>query len=268
MEHLFKLGALPADPSLPRIKLAPHFSPDGPPPYQVDWHSKVRDLWGMYLNNAIGDCTCAEVAHQILSASTYGEGRPVRLSDEDVLVAYCDITGFDPYTGANDHGALIQDVLSYWRTVGFGGHKCVAFAEVNPDDMAEVKNAVSVFGSLDLGMQVPASAREQFAAGQPWDVGGDDRIVGGHSVELAGYDQSYLYVVTWGKVTRMTYRFWHEYVSESWAVIMPEWLDANGEDPQGVNLRTLESDLWELTGSREPRLAAHAENVSAGLREP
>jgi hypothetical protein len=43
----------------------------------------------------------------------------------------------------------------------------------------------------------------QFDRGEPWDVVPDDGgIDGSHYVDLAGYDPSYLYVVTWAGSSR------------------------------------------------------------------
>jgi hypothetical protein len=271
-EFPFKLGALPPDPAKPRLMLAPHRDASFGVPGSVDYHSAVHGAWGMYWNNQIGDCTFAEVAHQIISSATYARGHTGLPWDlvrgRDVLKGYSDVAGYDQYTGANDNGCQIQDVLNYWRKTGVGKHRNVAFTQVKHTDMNEVQHALYVFGSLDLGMQFPQSAHDQFARGLPWDaVPFDGGIIGGHSVELVGYDANYLYVVTWGRVVRMTYAFWNQYITEAWAVILPEWLNVKGADPLGVDLYGLESDLYELTGVRTPLLTRHLDFAAAGLTD-
>ena len=248
-----KLGKLPPLPEAdaPRLKLARYLAP-APPPSAVDWYSKVA-AWPMYLNDQIGDCTCAEVGHQIESASTYGESTTVELTDADVLALYEAVSGYRPSDPATDRGAVIQRVLGYWRRTGVAGHRLLAFAQVDHTNLPEVEQAVGLFGSLDLGMQVPAVAMTQTQAGQPWDVTGNDgAIEGGHCIELVGYDPTYAYVVTWGAIQKMTWAFWTKYVDESWAAILPEWLNAQGTDPQGLDLAALGADLTALTGAPDP----------------
>ena len=268
----FKPGVLPPDPAKPKLMLATHRDTSFGVPSSVDYHSAVHGQWGMYLNDKIGDCTFAEVAHQIISSSTYARGFsglpwPL-IRTRDVLNGYSAVSGYDPMTGANDTGCVVQDVLNYWRKTGVGQHRNVAFTSVNIGNPNELMHALYVFGSLDIGLQVPASAMSQFHSGLPWDaVANDGGILGGHCVEVVGYDADYLYVVTWGRVQRMTWAFWNAYVMEAWAVILPEWLNAKGTDPLGVDLYGLESDLWMLTGVRTPLLTRHLEFAAAGLTE-
>lgn len=279
-EFPYKLGALPPDPAKPKLLLSPVRDTSFPVPGSVDYHSEVHGEWGMYFNDRCGDCTFAELAHQVISAATYARGWtgwPWRLIRErDTLAGYENLTGYDPsqtdpFTGQNptDQGALIQDVLNYWRTTGVGGHRCTAFASVNVADVNELMHVIAVFGSADVGLQLPNSAMQQFRSGLPWDVVPDDGgIAGGHCVAAVGYDANYVYVVTWGRVVRMTWAFWHAYVVEAWAVILPEWLDAQGFDPTGFDLYALEEQLHGLTGVRTPMLTRHLDFAAAGRTEP
>ena len=250
----------------PRLKLAKYLRLP-PPPASADWYSRVP-AWPMYLNDQIGDCTVAEVAHQIESASAYTAGAPISVDDAAVLAAYRAISGYDPANPATDAGAVIQDVLGYWRRVGIDGHRALAFAQVDPRNHDEVRQAISLFGSVDIGLDLPQSALDQFDAKRAWStVPNDGGIVGGHSVGGVGYgvaatptlqrtvvasDGDYVYVVTWGAIVPMTWDFWDHYVEEAWAVILPEWLDAAGHTPTGIDLHELGNDLAELTGDPNP----------------
>src|SRR2546430_10990929 len=58
---------------------------------------------------------------------------------------------------------------------------------------------------------------DQFNAGQPWDVVADDGgIDGGHAVALVGYDPDAWYVLTWGRVQKVTRAWFAKYVEEAW----------------------------------------------------
>jgi hypothetical protein len=66
-------------------------------------------------------------------------------------------------------------------------------------------------------------------------------------VPVLGYDTSYLYVVTWGIVQRMTWGFFNRYVDESYAALASEWISqATQRSPEGFDLATLQSDLAAL----------------------
>lgn len=237
--------------------LAPHMKAIAAPPTQVDWYSGIGD-WPMYGNADWGDCVEAEQGHHEEAFSFYGGHVLVEVTDQDVIDAYSEITGFDPNAGPpgenpTDQGTLIQDAMSYWRKTGVGGHRIAAFAEVSVADMTEVKSALAAFGPLSIGINFPASAMDQFDAGEPWDVVKHTSVEGGHCVAVVGYDAHYLYVVTWGQVQKMTQAFWNKYVEEAWAPISTEWVDSvTGLDPAGVDLVGLGEAFTALTGDPSP----------------
>lgn len=248
----FHGGRLPNDPSKPRLRLA-QFSTAAPVyPDNVDYLSEVSD-YPMYLNDRIGDCTCAGAGHMIQAESRYGSGTTATITDTDVLTAYEAVSGYDPKTGANDDGAVMQDVLSYWRKTGFGGHKILAFAEVDVKNDAELRSAMNTFGSLYIGINFPGSAMTQFNDGQPWDVVPGAELEGGHAIHGGAYKVGDNWkVVTWGAVQEMTQAFWDKYVEEAWVVVTPEWLNSNGTSPTGLNLYALGEELAALTGGENP----------------
>ncbi len=250
-----KLGRKPPVRTRPRLRLSPHIDTQVPPnPAMVDWLAAVRD-WPMYLNDQLGDCTIAGVGHIIEALSTYGQGQTVEITDQQVLAAYEAVSGYDPATGQHDDGAVMQDVLNYWRKQGIGGHKILAFAEVDVSRRAEVDAAINVFGHVYLGFNFPAVAMRQFDQGLPWDVVPDDGgLDGGHAVNAGRYSSpdGNVTVVTWGQIQQMTDAFWDRYVDEAWVAITPEWLDAAGHSPAGLDLYGLGEDLAQLTGGQNP----------------
>lgn len=249
----FKLGRLPNDPSKPRLALGKFLKTTQEYPEQRDWISQVTS-WPMYLNDRIGDCTCATVGHIIQEVSTYGQGSTITITDDDVLTAYIANSGYDPATGENDNGAVIQDVLNYWRKTGVGGHKILAFGELDVNDTDEIRAALNVFGTVYLGINFPDSAMEQFDNGEPWDVVRGATLEGGHAINAGYYDVSdgMWKIITWGAVQPMTQAFFDKYVEEAWAVVTPEWFNTEGTDPTGLDLYGLGQELENLTGEPNP----------------
>lgn len=257
MTITFRGGRLPPHPESthPRVKLALAFDTATlpGPPASVDWYSQIPE-WPMLANERVGDCVEAEQGHHEQVLTSYGSGRPAMFTDADAIAAYSAITGYDPSDPSTDQGTVIQDAMGYWRKVGFAGHRIAAFAEVNVKDEVELKTALALFGPLSAGMNFPAVAMTQFNDGKPWDVvrndGGNE---GGHCVCIVGYDDQWVYCITWGAVQRMTWAFFRKYFEELWAAISTEWInEKTGLDPEGVELSVLGEQFSQLTGQDSP----------------
>jgi hypothetical protein len=273
MTITFRGGRKPPHPeeSHPRLKLGRFLTGTYPAaPAIVDYVSKVAD-WPMYGNDQYGDCVWAMIGHTIEAATTYGRGKTVEVAEADVLKGYSDVTGFDAGDPSTDQGTVIQDALSYWRKTGVGGHKILAFAEVDHTNPDEVDAALYLFGHLELGINFPAVAMEQFNAGQPWDVVPDDGgNEGGHAIDLGvvrpqmstaipprpvlvGRNVRGNYeIITWARVQEMTPAFFARYVEEAWVVLTPEWYDAQGRNPEGIDAAALGEGFTALTGEPSP----------------
>lgn len=250
----FRGGCLPNDPSKPRLRLDSHLALVPPNPAVVDWMSRVTS-WPMYGNDLYGCCVWSTIGHQLQALSTYGGGTTLTVTDAAVLKGYADVTGWNPNVPSSDRGTVIQDALNYWRTVGIAGHKILAFAQVDHTNRAAVEAAVNVFGTVHLGLQFPKIAMAEFNAGQPWDsVASDGGIIGGHSVPVGRYNHpgGQYGAVTWARPQPLTEAFWERYVTETWVVITPEWLNTVGQSPQGVDLHGLGEDFAQLTGQANP----------------
>ena len=267
------LGALPPHPedTHPRVKLVNHMKASAVPPTPavVDYASKVR-VWPVYMNDRLGDCTCAGIGHAVQSWTAYGKGL-VTLPNSAVLDLY-ERMGYVPGDAATDRGAVEQDVLAEVHRNGVGGHKILAYAQVDHQNPDEMKSALYLFGSLYLGAAMPQSAMDQTGAGQPWSLGpGDSTIVGGHCFVGQRWDASAapLQVVTWGQLQRVTWDWWMAYGIEAWIVITSDWLAANGKNPLGVDLVQLGDEFAVVSGQVNPfRPPAKAsKHFCIGLRD-
>lgn len=218
----------------------------------VDWASKVPS-WPMFLNDQIGDCTCAAAGH-IIEAQTAYASTEFSISDDDVLTAYSAITGYVPGDPSTDTGAAVQDVLQYWHDAGIGGHSIGAFAAItNFTNVWLLRQALDIFGTVYLGINCPESALEQFRAGEVWSYVPSSPIAGGHAICLqrqypVGHTYGVMDVITWGQIHPMTFNFVRNYVEEAWVVISPDWIKANGTAPNNLNLAAIEADFKAITG--------------------
>jgi hypothetical protein len=246
---LKQLGKLPHRVDVRTLSLGSYVERDvlPAPPAELDLSAPVIE-WPMYGNDRTGDCTTAAAGHMIEAWTAAAAGSAVEISDQAVLEAFDAVKIVDPETG--DEGAIELDVLTYWRRQGIGGHRIGAFALVALADRDLVRVAAYLFGGLYIGLQLPLSARDQ----QVWDwTGGYDGpdapgSWGGHAVDVVGYDESGLTVVTWGALQRLTWSFWERYCDECWCLISTDFLAGNGKTPEGFDVAALEADLRLVTG--------------------
>lgn len=250
-----KLGRkAPHDPvTHPRLKLGDFITSYPAAPPVVDYIGKVHS-WPMSLNDELGDCTVAAAGHMITAWECYGQDSVWTLADKDALTAYEAVSGYVPGRPDTDQGAVMQDVLNYWRKTGIGGKKILAFAELNIHNSAELAAAMALFGHVYLGINFPAIFMDQFNAGEPWDVAPDDGgIEGGHAIDwgyvAAGRNHE---VITWGAVQQMTPAAFGKYVEEAWIVIDQDWINTQGLNPEGLAVQALGEAFTQMTGEPSP----------------
>lgn len=250
-----KLGKLPKRVDARTLKLARYadLSQLPPIPPSSSWSRAVKS-WPMFLNDRLGDCADAGAAH-MLQAWNASAGRVYLPSDDDVLEFYEATTGYNPADPATDQGSVLIDVLNYWRSTGFAGHKIAAYVEVDFADPRELQAAIYLFGGVYAGVELPLVAQNQAV----WGVNPGPEVKsrdgapggwGGHCVPLFDYwNQSrgdFYNCVTWGAVKRLTGDWFRAYASECYAIVTEDFLAA-GRDAAGLDIAALESDLREVT---------------------
>lgn len=233
-----RLGRLPARRLFGVASLDAYLT--GPPPQPPTCAAAPALAWGMLGNDRLGDCTIAGAAH-VIAASDFqvGEHDPVPTKAETVAQ-------YAALTGGPDTGLVEADVLARWRTVGlFGGNRIRAYAPV-PVDVLAIHRAIALTGTAYLGIQCPASAQAQFAAGVPWTVAPGSRIEGAHCIVAVGYDPAGIACVTWGRCVQVTWPFLATYCDEAWAVVTQAVAEAGHGPGPRLALDALEADLNRL----------------------
>jgi hypothetical protein len=216
-----------------------------PPPSKSFYEYKIPATgWGMMKNATFGCCTCACAGHEVMNRSAHS-GTVVTPTDAEILSMYGTICpGFNPTTDANDNGAAITDALNYMLTTGLAGHKIDGWAQIDQTDIGTVKQGIYLFGSVNIGVQLPNSAMDQTNAGQAWTVLDDDGgIDGGHCVAVMGYGAEGATCVTWGQLQQLSWEWFSKYCDEAYAEIAMDWVKANGEAVNSLDYTTLQADL-------------------------
>jgi hypothetical protein len=238
-----ELGKLPVRTDVRTLRIARYIDRAKlpPAPESLDLTGHVGE-WPMYANDRIGDCTIAAAGHMIEAWTGESRGRAVEVSERSVLDAFNRVKQVDPVSG--EAGAVVLDVLRYWRRDGIGKHRIGAYAQVPLHDRALVRSSAWLFGGLYVGVELPLTAQEQ----EVWDWTGSldgparPGSWGGHAIDLVRYGPDGLTVVTWGELKDVTWEFWDRYCDEVYAILSSDFL-ARGKAPNGFDLAALKADL-------------------------
>jgi hypothetical protein len=250
-----KLGKAPARHDPRTLQLAKYLPATAlpPPPAHEDFEKKVKN-WPMMLNDTLGDCTCACAGHMIEQWTTYTSNKPITLPDHTIEKMYEAVSGYNPADPNTDRGAVILDVLNYWRQKGVAGDKILAYASLEPKNHDQVKDSVLLFGNCYLGVQLPLSAQNQdvwaVPPGGPTGQGAPGSW-GGHAIPIVAYDRRGVTVVTWGALKRATWQFLDIYCDEAYAVLSTDWINKVTKiAPNQFDLASLENDLNLITRAK------------------
>jgi hypothetical protein len=213
-----------------------------PPPAKADWTKGITS-WGMMLNNSLGDCTIAGVAHAI-QVWTANNGTMKTVPDPTVESYYEKWDGYVPGNSSTDNGGVELDVLNDWKKQGFAGVTLAAFADPKVANLDQIRQSIALFGGVYIGLSLPITAQTQ----DVWDVvpkGGAKAKPGswgGHCVFVPKYDRKTFTCITWGQLKTMTVAFWNKYCDEAHTLLSQQWLSAKGS-PGGFNMAQLQTDL-------------------------
>ena len=119
----------------------------------------------MMLNDSLGDCTIAGVAHAV-QVWTANNGSMVTVPNPTVEKYYEQWDGYVPGQPSTDQGGVELDVLNDWHKQGFDGNPLLAFADPKPANLTEVRQSIALFGGVYIGLSLPITAQTQ----EVWDV--------------------------------------------------------------------------------------------------
>ena len=142
----------------------------------------------MYLNDQLGDCTCAGICHCFGAWTKYaGNGAEVIFADSVVETLY-ERFGYVPGQPSTDQGAQLVQVLQSVQQEPVQGNTIDAYAELSDLSIAGLTTALKWYGPVYLGINCYQSMEDQFNAGQPFTYVPGSKYLGGHCVLLTGFD--------------------------------------------------------------------------------
>lgn len=243
----YKLGKLPRKHHPKTLYLSRFLSPSTLPSPATKVYREYKtppEAKQMFGNDLIGDCTCAGAANLLILTSCH-TGKVIIPTLAEVLAMYSAVSGYIPGDSSTDNGAAMTDVLAYLQSTGLAGQKILAWAAIDFTNPTRRQLGVDLFAGTYVGVNLPASAEDQFAKNQPWELIPHSPIAGGHAIIHPGYGALGGDYVTWAKWDQKASSAWeHAYVDEEYVVITESWFDQmTKKTPGGLDLAALESDL-------------------------
>jgi hypothetical protein len=236
------------DPRIPRMSLVRAGLPA--PPASVNYSTGMPASLGAMLNDQLGDCVEAAAGHAIQVWSFNGEGSMLTPPDSDIEAFYETAGGYVPGNPSTDNGTIIQTALADWLNDPIDGNELTAYVEIDVADMPNVKQSIYECGLCYIGFNVPSFLTNLETPGATWDVNpsADNTIIGGHCVDIVGYDASgNMTVISWGSLYTMTPAFFAQFVDEAYALANPDWISATGKSPAGLTISQLQSLMQEIS---------------------
>lgn len=245
-----KLGKLPARKGAVKLSFSTYETLPAAPS-KAGHYALVSDWQGMLGNDQYGDCVWAGGDHEHIYWNKEAN-TSVSFTSKTALSDYSSVTGFNPNDPNTDQGTDMQQAASYRLKTGLidasgKRHKIGAYVALTPGNKDQLKKAIYYFGACGIGIQFPVSAMTQFNANKTWTVVSKSPIEGGHYVPAVGYDSRYVYVVTWGKVQKMTWGFFAKYCDEALVYLSTEMF-TGGKSLEGFDLTQLQADLNSIKG--------------------
>lgn len=248
-----KKGALPNDPTRPRIDLDRDIR--GVAPATAHWgHIPVIGMLG---NDNWGDCVDAGGGHMVEGDSFWGQGKEVEMTEAEILKMYSAVAGFNenagpPGNNPTDQGSTLQAGLEYLVKTGLSGVKFAAFGELNPKKTNNWQQALAEIGPLMIGVGVGDYEQQAFGDGEIWQVQPSPNEED-HCIILCGYQPGSYWAWTWGGLQGMTPAWFSQNCYEVWGAVSQEWVSTTkGTDPEGVDLADFGGQYAALTGQPNP----------------
>ncbi|WP_305781482.1 hypothetical protein [Nocardia nova] len=242
-----KLGRNPS-PAAPKLKLADFLD--------VSWwkpkvpenfgHTKAVANWGMLGNDRYGDCVWAGAAHEHMLWNAAND-RTVDFTDDNVLQAYSDVTGFRKDDPNSDQGTDMATAARYRQKYGLEDslgrvHKIGAYLALEPGDLDQLATATYLFGAVGIGIIVTDVAMDQFNKGKPWTYVRRANAEGGHYVPVTARQSGLYLPISWARPQPMSPHYYEKQADEIIAYVSEDYLD-NDKSPEGFDSNALVTAL-------------------------
>jgi hypothetical protein len=225
----------------------------GAPKASVDWYAKMAPCTDPLGNDELGDCFEAAALRSIqlrLANAMGSEWVPTR--DEAVLL-YRAWAGYNPADAATDVGTNGVEAMRKWCANGVLVNPQLrdipAWTKVDPGNLAHIKLAIELTGSVQLSLNLPKVAMEtsewtMTPGVDPATAAGSE---GAHRVMCGKFDADAYWIATWGEIIPASAGFLESYLIAVDAVVAWDWFEATDMlSASGLNRTQLAGDMTLL----------------------
>ena len=222
-----------------------------PPPACSYAAKAATSLSQVYLNDQLGDCVIAAMAHAVGVFTGNAGLPPAQFTPAQITALYSAIGGYVPGDESTDNGCDERTAMAYWQQHGApaGSHQITGWVSIDGTNAARVRTALWLFENLVFGVELPDQWVDDPKPGFSWDVAGAANPDNGHCFLGVGYDQTGVIVDSWGMLGKITYQAIAAYATaggsgELYAVISPEVIArATAKSPTGYDWAQLQADF-------------------------
>ena len=243
----------------PHFRLANYLRASLPsPPASCDYSPAAASaLAQMYGNDVLGDCVIAGGYH-IVGVETGNAGKAFIATEAQIEKDYGAIGGYVPGDPSTDNGCDEVTAMNYWQNKGFAdGTKSLGWLSLDPDNQAEIMQAIWLFENCMFGVELPDGWVNPFpsSSGFTWDVAGDPDPDNGHCYVGCGYNSAGVKIDTWGMLGTNTWAAVKKYCAASaggqlLVLITPDQLaKGQAKAPNGVAWTDLIADFDSMGGT-------------------
>ena len=227
------------------------------PPASVSYVSRAAGVLGqVYLNDQLGDCVIACMAHLVGLFTGNAGANAVQFSPAQITALYSAIGGYVPGDDSTDNGCDEQTALAYWQSSGApaGANQIAAWVAIDGTKPEQYRQAMWLFENLVFGVELPDAWISPFpsAPGFVWGINGPPNPDNGHCFCGVGYNSAGVQIDTWGIIGTITDAAIKQYAAlpgggEMYAVLTPEIIArATAKAPSGYNWSQLQADFAAL----------------------
>jgi hypothetical protein len=239
-------------------------------PKSVNYFKGMPANLGMMLNGPdpsepgalqLGDCTIAGPHHadQVWKWNASGLIAPTE-QGPGVLADYVAFCGYVPGNPLTDQGGNEQNVLKDWMTVGMTNpdgtkDKIVGFVEIDPTNPDYIRRAIAECGVVYFGADIPEEWTEIGGSGSNWGLS-NGPIAGGHCFIGCGFDPDQFLITSWGINAVNLDVAALKYVTECYAPISEDWVNATGMTPFNLPMNVIQQTMSTINMADRYRASA------------
>lgn len=196
----------------------------------VGWSRYVPE-WSLGGNDKYADCAFVALCN-VIDLVTAVNGAPELVTEAEAELFYAREAGFSPVDPSSDKGAVLADVIEFWRLHGWPADPELTLRgvwSVAPDQIPEALHllpglpAWCMLPSLDDDPDFSDGALERRAPG-----------IDAHAVLIVDASDETLTLVTWAELRVVSRAWWREYGREVFGVLPSNWRHPEGLDVAGM----------------------------------